>query len=75
MALPYEYYTVNMNDLQLDVKNPRFASSTLVENSFRLPEQKDVISHLLKHSDVISLAQNIVKTKNTLFSVKNRIFR
>ena len=63
MALPYEYYTVNMNDLQLDVKNPRFASSTLVENSFRLPEQKDVISHLLKHSDVISLAQNIVKTK------------
>lgn len=63
MALPYEYYKVDMADLLLDVKNPRFASSTLVENAIRLPGQKEVISHLLKHSDVVSLAQNIIRTK------------
>ena len=52
-----------MDDLLLDVKNPRFASSTLVENASVLPGQKEVISHLLKHSDIISLAHNIIRTK------------
>ena len=63
MSLPYEYYRVEMEDLLLDVKNPRFASSTLVENASTLPGQKEVIAHLLKHSDVISLAHNIIRTK------------
>ena len=63
MSLPYEYYRVDMEDLLLDVKNPRFASSTLVENASTLPGQKEVIAHLLKHSDVISLAHNIIRTK------------
>lgn len=62
MALPYEYCTAKMEDLLLDVNNPRFASSALVENASKSPEQKDVIKHLLIHSDVIELAQNIVKT-------------
>ena len=63
MSLPYEYYKVKTEDLLLDIKNPRFASSTLVENASKLPGQQEVILHLLKHSDVITLAQNIIRTK------------
>lgn len=39
MALPYKYFTVNVSDLLLDVKNPRFASSTLVDNASKVPNQ------------------------------------
>lgn len=59
MALPYKYCAVSMDDLALDVRNPRFASSTLVDNVTRAPSEADVIKHLLKYADVISLANNI----------------
>lgn len=59
MALPYRYCEVEISDLLLDIKNPRFASSTLVDNASREPNQDDVIKHLLKYADIISLAKNI----------------
>ncbi len=62
MALPYKYFTANVADLQLDVKNPRFASSTLVDNASKIPDQNDVIRHLLKYADIITLAYNIERT-------------
>lgn len=62
MALPYRYCVVNMLDLSLDIKNPRFASSTLVDNASKIPEEVDVIKHLLKYADVSSLASNIERT-------------
>ena len=62
MALPYKYFTVNVSDLLLDVENPRFASSTLVNNVGKAPDQNDVIKHLLKYADIISLASNIERT-------------
>lgn len=62
MALPYKYFTANVADLVLDIKNPRFASSTLVDNASRVPNQNDVIRHLLRYADIINLAYNIEKT-------------
>lgn len=59
MALPYKYCAVSMDDLSLDVKNPRFASSTLVDNVTKVPSETDIIKHLLKYADVISLANDI----------------
>lgn len=59
MALPYKYCAVSMDDLMLDVKNPRFASSTLVDNAARTPSEADVIKHLLKYADITALANNI----------------
>ena len=59
MALPYRYCVVDMLKLKLDIKNPRFASSTLVDNASRTPEEADVISHLLKYADISPLASNI----------------
>lgn len=59
MALPYKYCAVSMDDLSLDVKNPRFASSTLVDNIAKAPSETDVIKHLLKYAEVVSLARNI----------------
>ena len=44
MALPYKYFNANVSDLLLDVKNPRFASSTLVDNASKKPNQNDVIN-------------------------------
>lgn len=63
MPLPYKYCAVDMLDLLLDVKNPRFASSTLVDNASRMPEQSDIIKHLLKYADIIALAKNINRTQ------------
>ena len=63
MSLPYKYCAVSMSDLLLDVKNPRFASSTLVDNVSKMPEQSDVINHLLKYADIITLAKNINRTQ------------
>ena len=63
MALPYKYFTANVSDLLLDVKNPRFASSTLVDNASKIPDQNDVINHLLKYADIITLAYNIERTR------------
>lgn len=63
MALPYKYFEANVLDLLLDVKNPRFASSTLVDNASRVPGQNDVIKHLLKYADIITLAYNIERTR------------
>lgn len=63
MALPYKYFTANVSDLLLDVKNPRFASSTLVDNASKIPDQNDVIKHLLKYADIITLAYNIERTR------------
>lgn len=48
--------------LSLDIKNPRFASSTLVDNASKIPEEADVIKHLLKYADIASLASNIERT-------------
>lgn len=62
MALPYKYLTTDVSTLLLDVKNPRFASSTLVDNANKLPNQNDVIRHLLKYADIITLAYNIERT-------------
>lgn len=62
MALPYRYCVVNMLALSLDIKNPRFASSTLVDNASKIPEEADVIKHLLKYADIASLASNIERT-------------
>lgn len=62
MSLPYKYFTANVADLLLDVKNPRFASSTLVDNASKAPDQNDVIKHLLKYADIITLANNIDRT-------------
>lgn len=59
MALPYRYCVVNMLSLKLDIKNPRFASSTLVDNASKMPEETDVIRHLLRYADISSLASNI----------------
>ncbi len=44
MALPYRYCVVNMLSLKLDIKNPRSASSTLVDNASKMPEEADVIN-------------------------------
>lgn len=63
MALPYRYCTVRMMDLHLDLENPRFASSTLVDNAAKLPDEADVIKHLIKYADIESLANNINRTK------------
>ena len=63
MALPYKYFTANVSDLLLDVKNPRFASSTLVDNASKVPDQNDVIKHLLKYADIITLAYNIERAR------------
>lgn len=63
MALPYRYCTVRMMDLHLDLENPRFASSTLVDNAAKLPDESDVIKHLLKYADIETLASNINRTK------------
>lgn len=62
MALPYKYFTANVTELLLDVKNPRFASSTLVDNASKVPSQNDVIRHLLKYADIVTLAYNIERT-------------
>ena len=62
MALPYMYFTANVSDLLLDVKNPRFASSTLVDNASKIPNQNDIIKHLLKYADIITLANSIERT-------------
>lgn len=62
MALPYTYFQADVADLLLDVKNPRFASSTLVDNASKVPDQSDVIRHLLKYADIITLACNIERT-------------
>ena len=62
MALPYRYCVVNTLNLKLDIKNPRFASSTLVDNASRLPEEADVIRHLLRYADISSLASSIERT-------------
>ena len=59
MALPYKCCAMSMDDLSLDVKNPRFASSTLVDNATKVPSETDIIKHLLKYADVISLANDI----------------
>lgn len=59
MTLPYKYCAVSMDDLSLDARNPRFASSTLVDNIAKAPREMDVIKHLLKYADVVSLARNI----------------
>lgn len=61
MSLPYKYHEVSTLDLCLDIRNPRFASSTLVDNASTLPQEKDVIYHLIKHADIITLAKNIEK--------------
>ena len=58
MALPYKYFTANVSDLLLDVKNPRFASSTLVDNASKIPDQNDVIKHLLKYADTLYITLN-----------------
>lgn len=63
MALPYQYYTVNTADLVLDVHNPRFASSVLIDQKSQHITQEQVINHLLRYSDVLSLAKKIVQTK------------
>lgn len=63
MALPYRYCTVRMMDLHLDLENPRFASSTLVDNAAKLPDESDVIKHLMKYADIESLANGINRTK------------
>lgn len=52
-----------MKDLFLDVKNPRFASSTLVDNVSKVPEQEDVIKHLLKYAEIDTLANSIERTQ------------
>lgn len=62
MSLPYKYFQVNINDLLLDVKNPRFASSTLVDHSNRKPKEVDIINHLLKYADIVQLAQSIERS-------------
>ena len=59
MALPYKYCVVDTLSLKLDIKNPRFASSTLVDNASKIPEESDVIRHLLKYADISSLASSI----------------
>lgn len=63
MALPYKYFTANVSDLLLDVKNPRFASSTLVDNASEMLDQNDVIKYLLKYADIITSTCNIERTR------------
>lgn len=63
MSLPYQYVEVKTSELLLDIENPRFASSTLVDNATTAPTEADVIRHLLQFGDIIDLAKGIEKTK------------
>lgn len=63
MSLPYQYVEVKTSELLLDIENPRFASSTLVDNATTAPTEADVIRHLLRFGDIIDLAEEIEKTK------------
>lgn len=60
MSFTYEW--IDLNKLTLDTKNPRFASSKLVESSTQLT-QEDIIRYLWEKEQVCSLANGIAKNK------------
>ncbi len=55
-----KYALANLDDIELDVNNPRFASSTVLESEQSINE-KHIISYLAQFGDLIEIMNNIIK--------------
>lgn len=61
-----KYAIIDLDDLYLDVNNPRFSSTTLIAND-KSATQQDIISYLLRFGKLLELT-NSIEHNNNLYS-------